>query len=66
MPRSISLPVGLAIALIFFGWVFAQYFGMPLPVLIAGIIAVVVGFTARRTRFGRHLYAIGGNRRPAA
>jgi D-xylose transport system permease protein len=62
VPGSIALPVGLLIALIFFGWVFAKYFGMPLPVLIAGIIAVVVAFTARRTRFGRHLYAIGGNR----
>jgi D-xylose transport system permease protein len=35
--------------------------GMPVLVLIAGSVAVAGVFVTRRTRFGRHLYAIGGN-----
>lgn len=35
--------------------------GVPVPVLIAGAVAVAGVFVTRRTRFGRHLYAIGGN-----
>jgi ABC-type xylose transport system permease subunit len=35
--------------------------GMPVLVLIAGAVAVAGVFITRRTRFGRHLYAIGGN-----
>ena len=35
--------------------------GMPVPVLLA-VIAVLFGaFLTKKTRFGRHLYAIGGN-----
>jgi D-xylose transport system permease protein len=46
----------------YFAWVFADNRGMPVPILILGCIAGVLAFAARRTRFGRHLYAIGGNR----
>ena len=35
--------------------------GMPLLVVIAGAVAVWGAFVTKRTRFGRHLYAIGGN-----
>jgi D-xylose transport system permease protein len=35
--------------------------GMPVQVLIAGAVAVWGVFVTKRTRFGRHLYAIGGN-----
>ena len=35
--------------------------GMPLLVVIAGAVAVAGAFITKRTRFGRHLYAIGGN-----
>jgi len=40
--------------------VFAQR-GMPVQVLIAATVAVWGVFVTKRTRFGRHLYAIGGN-----
>ena len=40
--------------------VFGQQ-GVPVPVLIAGAVAVAGVFVTRRTRLGRHLYAIGGN-----
>jgi D-xylose transport system permease protein len=35
--------------------------GMPVLVLIAGAVALWGVFVTQRTRFGRHLYAIGGN-----
>ena len=40
--------------------VFAQR-GMPVQVLIAAAVALWGVFVTKRTRFGRHLYAIGGN-----
>ncbi len=35
--------------------------GIPYLVLIAGVLALLVGFVVRRTTFGRHVVAIGGN-----
>lgn len=37
------------------------YTGMPVPVLVAGGVALWGAFVMKRTKFGRHLYAIGGN-----
>jgi ribose transport system permease protein len=42
-----------------------EFLGVPMPVwLSAGLVAVFVVVT-KRTRFGRHLYAVGGNERAA-
>ncbi|QIM69418.1 sugar ABC transporter permease [Basfia succiniciproducens] len=38
-----------------------DYRGIPFPVLLLAILAVVGMFIARKTAFGRHIYAIGGN-----
>jgi D-xylose transport system permease protein len=35
--------------------------GVPIPVLIWGAVALVIAFLVHRTRFGRYVYAIGGN-----
>lgn len=35
--------------------------GIPIPVLIWAAIALLVGFLVTRTRFGRYVYAMGGN-----
>jgi ABC-type xylose transport system permease subunit len=35
--------------------------GVPLPVLVLGAVALVVHVLATRTRFGRHVFAIGGS-----
>ena len=35
--------------------------GLPMPVIVAGAVALWGVFVTKRTRFGRHLYAIGGN-----
>ena len=39
------------------GWVH----GIAVPVVIVAIIALVMTFVARRTKFGRYVFAIGGN-----
>ena len=40
--------------------------GIPIPVLIWGAVAVVLSFIVRRTRFGRYIFAMGGNPEAAA
>ncbi len=35
--------------------------GIPIPVLIWGVVVTSLAFIANRTRFGRYVYAIGGN-----
>ena len=39
------------------GW----FLGIPLPVWISGIIVLIAVFITNKTRFGRYIYAIGGN-----
>ena len=39
--------------------------GIPISVLIAGLLAVLIAAVTNRTTFGRQLVAIGGNRRAA-
>jgi ribose transport system permease protein len=41
------------------------WLGMPVPVWIMVALTVVFMVVTRRTRFGRHLYAVGGNERAA-
>ncbi len=38
------------------------YRGVQNPVLLLAVIAVIVSYTATNTRFGRYIYALGGNR----
>lgn len=38
---------------------------VPVPVVVMGVIFVVTAVVLHRTRFGQHLYAIGGNREAA-
>jgi ribose transport system permease protein len=39
------------------GW----FLGIPLPVWISGIIVLIAVLLTKKTRFGRYVYAIGGN-----
>ncbi len=39
--------------------------GLPLPVVLMVVVALALEILAIRTRFGRHLYATGGNREAA-
>lgn len=38
-----------------------DYRGIPFPVLVLALLVVVGFFLSRKTAFGRHIYAIGGN-----
>ena len=42
-----------------------QFRGIPLPVVILGVVALMIQIITRHTPFGRHLYAIGGNEEAA-
>ncbi len=44
----------------------AEAQGIPIPVLIWGAVAMLISFLVHRTRFGRYVYAIGGNPDAAA
>jgi ribose transport system permease protein len=47
----------------FFG--FGRVFGVPVPVLFALVAIVVMWLIMNRTRFGAHVYAVGGNLKAA-
>ena len=42
-----------------------KYNGLPIPVLLLIIAAVIMAYISNNTRFGRYSYAIGGNREAA-
>lgn len=49
----------------FCAWIFASHQGLPVMVLIFAAIALAASFALNHTVFGRHLYAIGGNKQAA-
>ena len=53
----------VSIAALFTGGYFvaSSYQGLPIPVLIFGAIAFTGSWILTRTRFGRYIYAVGGN-----
>jgi D-xylose transport system permease protein len=66
-------PLGLDVlktvffAALLFGYVFYvnKYSGVQNPVLLLAIIVVIVTYVSDNTKFGRYIYAIGGNREAA-
>ena len=49
-----------------FAWLGSGFIGpVPVPVLIAAVVFAVSWFVLKRTVFGRHVYAIGGNEQAA-
>lgn len=67
----VAVPVVVVLA---FAWVMNRYQipskdeaqGIPIPVLIWAAVAVVLSFIVHRTRFGRYVFAMGGNPDAAA
>lgn len=45
---------------------FGNFAGMPVPIIVAACIAAALAVFIYRTPAGRHLYAVGGNRKAAA
>lgn len=49
-----------------FNWLgFQRILNVPIGVIIMGVVAVILGYVLGRTKFGRWLYASGGNERAA-
>ncbi len=57
--------IGLAVLVGVFVAVMNAYEGIPFPVLLMIVFAALFSILAQQTPFGRHLYAIGGNREAA-
>ncbi len=63
--RVLWAPIGLALLVLLFTATMNAYEGIPLPVVIVLVLGAILSLLAARTPFGRHLYAIGGNREAA-
>jgi D-xylose transport system permease protein len=50
-----------AVIVVAFIMILNAYQGLPMPVLILAILAVIVAYILNKTIFGRRVYAIGGN-----
>ena len=61
MPGILAATAGLLLA----AYVFGTSDGLPVPVAIFAVIAVIAIFVLGHTRFGRRLYALGGNEEAA-
>jgi len=61
MTSAVIAVVGLLLAM----WVFGSYRGIPNPVVIFVVIVFAGSFVLRNTKFGRRLYAMGGNEEAA-
>ncbi len=48
-----------------FTWALASYKGIPVTLIVLALLVLVYGVVMNRTVFGRHIYAIGGNRHAA-
>jgi D-xylose transport system permease protein len=66
-PLSYDLVVASVFSAFVLGFVLIMnsYRGVQIPVLIMAIIAVMVTYLTNNTRFGRHIYAVGGNKEAA-
>jgi D-xylose transport system permease protein len=66
-PISLDVAKTAFFSLLVAGFVFYDnlYRGIQVPVLILMVIAVIIAYMCDNTKFGRHAYAIGGNREAA-
>jgi D-xylose transport system permease protein len=62
-PEHTSLPKAITLSslIILFVAIMNRYEGVSYPVLILVALALALHLVSKRTRFGRHVYAIGGN-----
>jgi putative multiple sugar transport system permease protein len=52
-------------AIVFFMFSLASYRGIPVTLIILAVLVLAYGIVMNRSVFGRHIYAIGGNRHAA-
>jgi len=46
-------------------WALASFKGIPVTLIVLAVLVLIYGIVANRTVFGRHIYAVGGNRHAA-
>ncbi len=65
-PTALLVPVVL-VAVVLFGGVFTltRQRGLPMPVLIVAVMLLIAWYFTTQTRYGIHLYAVGGDREAA-
>lgn len=51
----------LSILIMVIFWIMASYRGLPWTAVIVTVVLLIYNFVLTKTRFGRHIYAIGGN-----
>ena len=56
----------ISIVIAVFFYVFNLDRGVAIPLVILAVIVFTINFISKKTAFGRHVYAIGGNREAAA
>jgi putative multiple sugar transport system permease protein len=61
----VSKLVLITAALGFFAYALASYKGIPVTLIVLAVLVLIYGIVMNRTVFGRHIYAIGGNRHAA-
>ncbi len=64
-PFFIAKLAFITVMILVFVFVMNSYQGLPVPVIILIVTTLVIGFVSVKTRFGRRLYAIGGNQEAA-
>ena len=65
MPWFIGKIVLFAVGIGAFAYALSVFKGIPVTLIILALLVLAYGVVANRTTFGRHIYAIGGNRRAA-
>ena len=55
----------IIVAIGFFAYALAAYKGIPVTLIILAVLVMIYGVIMNRSVFGRHIYAIGGNRHAA-
>jgi putative multiple sugar transport system permease protein len=65
MPWFITKLVLISAAIAFFAYSLASYKGIPVTLIVLGVLVLIYSVVMNRTVFGRHIYAIGGNRHAA-
>lgn len=59
--KMIVKVTGLIALIVVFTGVMSSYKGLPIPVIIMLALVIIIWFVASNTKFGRYIYAIGGN-----
>lgn len=61
LPLFVVQLVAVAVVVMAFAWQLANYRGLPIVLILLAVLILAYGAVMRRSVFGRHIYAIGGN-----